>query len=44
MSQMFFSVAALAVSAYAILRPSFIGWIVAASANAAAAWLVWQSI
>lgn len=44
MSPTLFSIAALAASAYVVMRPSVVGWIVAAGANAAAAWLVWQGI
>lgn len=44
LSHALFSLAALAVAAFAIWHRSTIGWIVTAEANALAAWLVWQTL
>lgn len=37
-----FSIVVIAVSAFALWQRSTIGWIIAALANAAAAWLLWR--
>ncbi|MBB4653037.1 hypothetical protein GGQ99_004821 [Aminobacter niigataensis] len=44
MSPVLFSIAAIAISAFAIWHRSVIGWIVAACANIAAMWLMWPTL
>ncbi|WP_318762538.1 hypothetical protein [Aminobacter niigataensis] len=44
MNPVIFSLAAMAIGAFAIWHRSFIGLAVAAGANAAAIWLMWQNL
>lgn len=41
MTTWLFSIVVIAVSAFALCHRSTFGWVVAAIANAAAAWLLW---
>ncbi|WP_275945203.1 hypothetical protein [Aminobacter anthyllidis] len=44
MNPLLFSIAAMAIGAFAIWHRSFIGLAIAAGANAAAIWLMWPNL